>query len=79
MLGEAKGLERLGGIDFDAAVMDHVDSRLGDQLGAVPDDAAARAGLARFRTDSRHAKEILSADTETTISVLVRESSATSA
>ncbi len=71
MLGEAKGLERLGGIDFDAAVLEHVDSRLGDQLGDVPDDPASRAGLARLRSDSRHAKEMLSADTETTIPVIV--------
>ncbi len=71
MIGEAKGLERLGGIDFDAAVLDHVDSRLGEQLGSVPDDASARAGLARLRADSRHAKEMLSSDTETTIPVIV--------
>lgn len=72
LLGEPHGLERLGGIDFDIAVLEHVNDAVGGQLGSLPDhDPAVRAGLARLRADARHAKEVLSADTDTTIPLVV--------
>ncbi len=72
LLGQPQGLERLGGIDFDVAVLEHVNNSLGGQLdGLSDDDPAVRAGLARLRTDARHAKETLSGDTDTTISLIV--------
>lgn len=72
LLGEPHGLERLGGIDFDIAVVEHVNDAMGGQLASLPDDdPAVRAGLARLRADARHAKEVLSADTDTTIPLVV--------
>ena len=72
LLGQPQGLERLGGIDFDVAVLEHVNDSLGSQLEALDDaDPAVRAGLARLRADARHAKETLSNDTDTTIPLIV--------
>ena len=50
VLGTPEGIERLGGIDFDAAVFDHVASALGAALDdRRPDDPAALAAVARLR------------------------------
>ena len=72
LLGQPHGLERLGGIDFDVAVLEHVNETLGGQLTMLPEgDSSVRAGLARLRADARHAKEVLSTDTDTTIPLIV--------
>ncbi|MBO3737397.1 Hsp70 family protein [Actinoplanes flavus] len=72
ILGRPEGIERLGGIDFDAAVFSHVQAALGGKLAELDeDDGAAVAAVARLRAECVHAKEALSADTDTTIPVLL--------
>ena len=70
ILGQPQGLERLGGIDFDDAVLAHVRSALGDALAAGDqDDPAVREGLSALRDECVAAKEALSADSDATIRV----------
>jgi molecular chaperone DnaK (HSP70) len=72
ILGKPEGIERLGGIDFDAAVFNHVRTALGGKLDDLDeDDPAAIAAVARLREECVQAKEALSADTDTTIPVLL--------
>jgi actin-like ATPase involved in cell morphogenesis len=72
ILGQPEGIERLGGIDFDEAVVQHVRSALGGALDQVdPDDEQAMSALARLRAECVEAKEALSTDTETSIPVLL--------
>jgi actin-like ATPase involved in cell morphogenesis len=72
LLGEAQGLERLGGVDFDAAVVQHVDEALGGALGVLdPSDPAVAAQLGRLRIDARAAKESLSETTTTSVPVVL--------
>jgi molecular chaperone DnaK len=72
LIGKPEGIERLGGIDFDAAVFAHVSGALGGSLdGLDEDDAAAIAAVARLREECVQAKEALSADTDVTIPVLL--------
>ena len=69
-LGEPEGIERLGGVDFDAAVFAHVRSALGGVVEDLdPDDPTARAAIARLRRDCVAAKEALSFDTDATVPV----------
>ncbi|MCP5032780.1 MAG: Hsp70 family protein, partial [Actinomycetia bacterium] len=69
-LGEPEGIERLGGIDFDAAVFAFVGLALGQTIEQLdPTDPAASVAVARLRRDCVEAKEALSGDTEVTISV----------
>ncbi len=71
LLGEPQGLDRLGGIDIDQAVFDHVRERAAELLDAAdPRDSAWRSSLARLRTECRLAKERLSEDTDTVIGVV---------
>ena len=70
MLGPAEGVEHLGGVDFDVAVVAHVSEMLADRLGAMdPDDPDVAIGLARLRRECVEAKEALSVDVETTVPV----------
>ncbi len=70
VLGEPGGLECVGGVDFDHAIFDHVREAAG--LPSVdPADSGALEALARLRRECAEAKEALSADTETTIPVLL--------
>ncbi|NKQ53162.1 Hsp70 family protein [Amycolatopsis sp. K13G38] len=72
ILGVPEGIENLGGVDFDEAVFGHVDRALDGQLSRIdPDDPNAVAAVVRLRKECVLAKEALSADTETTIPVLV--------
>lgn len=72
LIGVPEGMERLGGIDFDQAVLAHVDSTLdGLVAGADRNDPQTRPAQARLRVDCRRAKEALSTDSDTTIPVAV--------
>jgi molecular chaperone DnaK len=72
ILGQPEGIERLGGIDFDAAVFNHVREALGGKLTELDeDDSAAVAAVARLREECVQAKEALSSDTDTSIPVLL--------
>ena len=68
ILGRPEGIERLGGVDFDAAVLQHVRTELGDVLDEL-DPTGIEA--IRLRNDCVAAKEALSTDSDTTIAVLV--------
>ena len=70
--GRPEGIERLGGIDFDAAVFAHVANLLGDAITDLdPDDPSALAAVSRLRRDCVDAKEALSADVDASIPVLL--------
>src|SRR5262245_30973716 len=72
ILGQPEGIERLGGIDFDAAVFNHVRTTLASKLDDLDaDDPAVISAVARLREECVQAKEALSADTDTSIPVLL--------
>ncbi len=72
IIGKPEGIERLGGIDFDAAVAAHVARSLDGALDDLDDDdPAAIAAMSRLRQDCVDAKEALSSDTDATIPVLL--------
>jgi molecular chaperone DnaK len=72
ILGRPEGIERLGGIDFDAAVFSHVVGALGGKVAELDeDDPTAIAAVARLRDECVQAKEALSADTDVSIPVLL--------
>ena len=72
ILGTPEGIERLGGVDFDDAILAHINYSSGGALSELdlsnPQTAIA---LARLRQDCILAKEALSVDTETTIPVFL--------
>ena len=71
-LGEPQGIERLGGIDFDAAVFAHVRNAVGGALDELDEnDPTVIAAAARLREECIEAKEALSSDSETAIPVLL--------
>ena len=72
LYGQPEGIERLGGIDVDAAVFSHVQTALGLQLDTLDrDDPAVMSAFARLRADCVAAKEALSADTDAVIPVML--------
>ncbi len=72
VLGRPEGIERLGGVDFDEAVYEHVSLALGAALqGMDTADPAVLAGVAALRRECTAAKEALSSDTEVTIPVML--------
>jgi actin-like ATPase involved in cell morphogenesis len=72
ILGQPEGIERLGGIDFDAAVFSHVSRAIGDRLSELDeDDPAAVAAVGRLREECVEAKEALSSDTDVSIPVML--------
>ncbi len=72
VLGSPEGVERLGGIDFDAAVLAHVAGVLGPSWDALdPDEPAARAAVSRLRQECVEAKEALSSDNQVSIPVVL--------
>jgi molecular chaperone DnaK len=74
ILGRPEGIEGLGGIDFDEAVFTHVDQALDGAVTRLdPADPRAISAATRLRHECVTAKEALSADTETTIPVLLPE------
>lgn len=72
LVGTPEGLERLGGIDLDQAVLAAVNAALDGQLGELDAaDPAVASGLARLRAACTEAKEVLSTDADATIDVQV--------
>jgi molecular chaperone DnaK len=72
LLGQAEGLERLGGIDLDQAVVIHVNGALDGKLQELDSsDPEVRRALERVRADCTVAKETLSTDADAQISVQV--------
>jgi actin-like ATPase involved in cell morphogenesis len=72
ILGQPEGVERLGGIDFDEAVFNHVAENLGDDFNLLdPDDPAVLSAVARLRHECVEAKEALASDTEVSVPVLL--------
>jgi actin-like ATPase involved in cell morphogenesis len=70
VLGKPEGVERLGGLDFDAAVLGHVTQLLGPAWTALDAaDPATSAAVQRLRHDCVLAKEALSEDADATIPV----------
>ena len=69
VLGKPEGVERLGGLDFDAAVVGHIGSVLGPSWRDLTDDAVSRAAVHRLRQDCVAAKEALSEDPDVSIPV----------
>ncbi|MCO1661197.1 Hsp70 family protein, partial [Pseudonocardia humida] len=72
LLGRPEGLERLGGIDFDEAVFEHVVQGMPQAFAGLDDtDPEVLAAVARVRRDCTEAKEALSSDTEVSIPVML--------
>lgn len=72
LLGRPEGLARLGGVDFDEVVFEHVRAGLpGVFEGLDESDPAVLAAVARVRRECTEAKEALSSDTEVTVAVLL--------
>jgi actin-like ATPase involved in cell morphogenesis len=72
ILGVPQGVERLGGVDFDQAVFQHVATSVGEPMAALdPDAPATLAALARLRRECVEAKEALSSDTDVAVPVLL--------
>jgi molecular chaperone DnaK len=72
IMGQPEGIERLGGIDFDAAVFNHVREALGGKLDELdPEDPVTLAAVVRLQEECVEAKEALSSDTDASIPVLL--------
>ncbi len=72
VLGKPEGIGHLGGVDFDAAVYNHVVKHLGNDIAELDyDDPAAIKAIARLKRDCVEAKEALSSDTDTVIPVFL--------
>jgi molecular chaperone DnaK len=72
VMGRPEGIERLGGVDFDAGVLAHVDRALdGAVSGLDEDDEAAVQAVARLRAECVEAKEVLSRDVDVAIPVVL--------
>jgi actin-like ATPase involved in cell morphogenesis len=70
IVGTPKGIERLGGVDFDEAILSYVDYAADGALSALDlGDPQAGVTLARLRQDCVAAKEALSVKAETVIKV----------
>ncbi len=71
LLGQARGFEQLGGIDFDEAILRHVTTTAGIDLQLVEDTPSSRSAIDRLRHDCVAAKETLSDDTVVVIPVML--------
>jgi molecular chaperone DnaK len=70
--GRPEGIERLGGVDVDAAVLSHVLRVTGiDPRVVDAGDPATLVAMSRLRRDCVEAKEALSSDTSVSIPVLL--------
>ncbi|MGK5112759.1 Hsp70 family protein [Geodermatophilus sp. CPCC 205506] len=72
ILGSPDGIERLGGTDFDEAILSFVNHKSGGALNELDlGDPKTVVALSRLRQDCVLAKEALSLDTEVTIPVFL--------
>jgi YVTN family beta-propeller protein len=72
VVGDPEGNERLGGIDFDEAIIQWINYSYGGALAELDmTDPEAAAATAKLRQECVQAKEALSVDTDTTIPVLL--------
>jgi len=72
LVGEPEGIERLGGVDFDEAIIQWINYSHGGVLAELDmADPQVPAAMAKLRQECVQAKEALSSDTETTIPVLL--------
>jgi YVTN family beta-propeller protein len=72
ILGTPEGIERLGGVDFDKAILAHVNYAAGGDLSKLDmSDSQTAVALARLRQDCVLAKEALSLDAEVVIPVFL--------
>ncbi|MBV8541723.1 MAG: Hsp70 family protein [Pseudonocardiales bacterium] len=72
IIGTPEGIERLGGVDFDDAILSYVDYSAGGALRELDlRDPQTTVALARLRQDCILAKEALSVDTETILPVFL--------
>jgi len=71
LLGQPKGLEQLGGIDLDQAILSHVLESLEIDVGELEDTPENRQAMHRMRLDCREAKEALSADTAASVPIML--------
>jgi YVTN family beta-propeller protein len=72
ILGTPEGIERLGGVDFDDAILSYLDYAANGALSELdPRDPQVTVALARLRQDCILAKEALSVDTETVLPVFL--------
>ncbi len=72
LLGRPEGLDRLGGVDFDEVVFEHVRAGLPNAFTDLDDtDTGVLSAVARVRRECTEAKEALSADTDVSIPVLL--------
>src|SRR5689334_204441 len=70
VLGTPQGMERLGGLDLDDAVLAHVNTAVDGHLAEVdPANPDVRRALAQLRVECTRAKEALSLDSETSIPI----------
>jgi len=71
-LGQPDGIERLGGIDFDAAILAFVAAQLDGAVDRLDlDDPTDRSALERLRSECVDAKEALSVDDVADVPVLL--------
>ncbi len=72
ILGEPEGIERLGGVDFDEAILNFVNYTSGGALSELDlRDPQTGIAMARLRQDCVLAKETLSIDNETILPVFL--------
>jgi molecular chaperone DnaK len=72
LLGQPRGVDQLGGIDFDELVFRHVIQAVGSAFAELdPDDPLAMAAVSRLRRECTRAKEFLSSDNVALIPVLL--------
>jgi YVTN family beta-propeller protein len=72
ILGIPEGIERLGGVDFDEAILSYVNYAANGALSELDmGDPQTSIALARLRQDCVLAKEALSVDNETTVPVFL--------
>ena len=71
LTGRPEGVERLGGIDFDEAVFEHVRAGLPRAFDGLDEaDPGVLSAVAAVRRECTEAKEALSSDTEVSLPVL---------
>ncbi len=71
LVGQARGLEQLGGIDFDEGILRHVMTTAGIDFDLLEDNPSNRSAIDRLRHDCVAAKETLSDDTVAVIPVML--------